>query len=141
MKIRRMRVDGRANTRRVWIDGREVTPVRSWAVYNHSPDGFNWGYGGSGPAQLALAILLEAGVDDGAAYLRHQDFKREFVALLPLRDFDATVTIRSDGKLVEWDLPQAKAAMLSDLPPADGDAMRRRIAEVDAARSDGRVSI
>ena len=24
---------------------------------NHSPTGFSWGYGGSGPAQLALAIL------------------------------------------------------------------------------------
>jgi hypothetical protein len=26
-------------------------------IRNHSPDGFEWGYGGSGPAQLALAIL------------------------------------------------------------------------------------
>lgn len=28
-------------------------------VRNHSPDGFNWGYGGSGPSQLALAILID----------------------------------------------------------------------------------
>ena len=27
---------------------------------NHSPAGFAWGYAGSGPAQLALAILLDA---------------------------------------------------------------------------------
>lgn len=26
---------------------------------NHSPTGFEWGYGGSGPAQLALAICTE----------------------------------------------------------------------------------
>jgi hypothetical protein len=26
---------------------------------NHSPDGFEFGYGGSGPAQLALAILAD----------------------------------------------------------------------------------
>ena len=26
---------------------------------NHSPDGLNWGYSGSGPAQLALAILAD----------------------------------------------------------------------------------
>jgi len=26
---------------------------------NHSPDGFEWGYQGSGPAQLALAILAD----------------------------------------------------------------------------------
>jgi hypothetical protein len=26
----------------------------------HSPDGFSWGYGGSGPAELARCILLDA---------------------------------------------------------------------------------
>lgn len=26
---------------------------------NHSPDGFEWGYGGSGPAQLALALCID----------------------------------------------------------------------------------
>ena len=38
----------------------ELTPDRSLEVYNHSPTGFEWGYGGSGPHQLALAILIEA---------------------------------------------------------------------------------
>jgi len=28
-------------------------------VRNHSPDGFEWGYGGSGPSQLALAMCVE----------------------------------------------------------------------------------
>jgi hypothetical protein len=28
-------------------------------LYNHSPNGFEWGYSGSGPAQLALAILAD----------------------------------------------------------------------------------
>lgn len=28
-------------------------------IRNHSPSGFNWGYHGSGPAQLALAILAD----------------------------------------------------------------------------------
>lgn len=28
-------------------------------LVNHSPTGFSWGYGGSGPAQLALAILAD----------------------------------------------------------------------------------
>lgn len=28
-------------------------------VVNHSPTGFNWGYMGSGPAQLALALLYK----------------------------------------------------------------------------------
>jgi len=28
-------------------------------LVNHSPDGFNWGYSGSGPLQLSFAILFE----------------------------------------------------------------------------------
>jgi hypothetical protein len=31
-----------------------------WDLANHSPDGPEWGYGGSGPAQLALALLADA---------------------------------------------------------------------------------
>jgi hypothetical protein len=42
---------------------------------NHSPDGFNWGYGGSGPAQLALALLADALGDDQRAQRLYQDFK------------------------------------------------------------------
>ncbi len=46
-------------TRSIFIDGESLSPAESQKVYNHSPDGFNFGYGGSGPAQLALAILLK----------------------------------------------------------------------------------
>jgi hypothetical protein len=49
---------------------------------NHSPDGFEWGYGGSGPAQLALAMLaLVAGDELALAY--YQAFKHEVVSWLP----------------------------------------------------------
>lgn len=64
----------------VLVDGRRLDPARSLALFPHSPDGFAWGYGGSGPAQLALALLLEAGVDDETAVRLHQDFKFEHVA-------------------------------------------------------------
>lgn len=48
---------------------------------DHSPTGFAWGYEGSGPAQLALAILAEvAGDDDAIRY--YQDFKFDVVAAL-----------------------------------------------------------
>jgi hypothetical protein len=63
----------------VKADGREVFPQRSLSVRNHSPDGFNWGYGGSGPAQLALALLLEAGLPDDVAVTLYQDFKWQVV--------------------------------------------------------------
>jgi hypothetical protein len=65
----------------VWADERQVTPVLSLLVWNHSPDGFEWGYGGSGPAQLALAVLLDVGLRADLARHLHQDFKWAMVAL------------------------------------------------------------
>src|SRR4051812_29976401 len=44
-------------------------------LHNHSPDGFQWGYLGSGPAQLALALLADALDDDERAQRWYQDFK------------------------------------------------------------------
>ncbi len=52
-------------------------------LFNHSPDGFASGYGGSGPAQLALAILADATGDDRLAVKLHQGFKWEVIAKLP----------------------------------------------------------
>ena len=49
-------------------------------LYNHSPDGFEWGYGGSGPSQLALAILADALGNDELADRLHHDFKWKFIA-------------------------------------------------------------
>jgi hypothetical protein len=48
--------------------------VPRYDLRNHSPDGFNWGYGGSGPAQLALALLADALGDDQRAQRLYQDF-------------------------------------------------------------------
>ena len=39
-------------------------------LYNHSPTGFEWGYSGSGPAQLALALLADH-LGNGEAALSH----------------------------------------------------------------------
>jgi hypothetical protein len=81
---------GTASSRTVWLDGKYLSPARSQKVYNHSPDGFNWGYGGSGPAQLALAIMLElTGKPDG-----YQDFKFSVIAGLPNgEDFQITFSL------------------------------------------------
>ena len=49
----------------------------------HSPDGFEWGYAGSGPAQLALALAADALGDDDRARDCYQDFKFKVVARLP----------------------------------------------------------
>ena len=60
----------------------EPLPLRRDLV-NHSPTGFGWGYHGSGPAQLALALLADAlGYDDRAVRL-HQYFKFKVVGCWP----------------------------------------------------------
>ena len=70
--------------REVYLDGKYLDPRPSQKVWNHSPTGFNWGYEGSGPAQLALAIMLKlTGKQDG-----YQDFKRRIIAKIPQEPFD-----------------------------------------------------
>ncbi len=49
-------------------------------IANKSPSGFSWGYGGSGPSQLAIAILAEATGMDYFASCFHQEFKSKFIA-------------------------------------------------------------
>lgn len=64
-------------------DGREpqTLPPRL-DLSNHSPTGYAWGYEGSGPAQLALAILCCELGDDAQAVRLHQRFKRDVIAPL-----------------------------------------------------------
>lgn len=49
-------------------------------VVRHSPDGFQWGYGGSGPAELARCILLDfCQPPEDVLPVDYQEFKREFI--------------------------------------------------------------
>ena len=82
--------------------GKEQSSALLHHVDLHSPDGFEWGYSGSGPADLALSILADfygekptrqklfAG--NCKCWGPHQDFKRQFVAPAPKSGFE----IRSD---------------------------------------------
>lgn len=47
---------------------------------NHSPTGLSWGYEGSGPAQLSLALLADALDDDAKALKLHQPFNSAYIA-------------------------------------------------------------
>ena len=60
------------------LNGKKLHPAFSLQVYNHSPDGFNHGYGGSGPTQLALAICLEVFGPAGECF--YKEFKSKHVA-------------------------------------------------------------
>lgn len=54
-------------------------------IERHSPDGFNWGYGGSGPGDTALSILTDCIGAEKAESLYHQ-FKHDIVAAWPKPD-------------------------------------------------------
>lgn len=68
-----------------------LSPEPSQKLINHSPDGFNWGYGGSGPAQLALGLLLDVTHNPSLAMNHHQCFKSEVIAGLNI-DLGWTLT-------------------------------------------------
>jgi Family of unknown function (DUF6166) len=67
----------------VTVNGRPLNPRLD--LYNHSPTGFQWGYCGSGPAQLALAILADHLADDREALNLYQRFKWAVIVGLPRR--------------------------------------------------------
>ncbi len=79
---------GNINTRTVFLNGKQLLPSESQKIYNHSPDGFNWGYGGSGPSQLSLAICFELTKDKELSSKIYQSFKWDFVSKLPRKNFD-----------------------------------------------------
>jgi hypothetical protein len=80
----------------VVLDDNGVRPLQHYPY--HSPTGFGWGYGGSGPADLARCILLDhyevVPAKAGRLYppargelpVRYQDFKFAAVAGLPQGD-------------------------------------------------------
>lgn len=87
----------------VVTDGQEA-PLRH--VAKHSPTGMEWGYGGSGPADLARSILIDALIavmcvecDGDGCYAcdsgyfgvstqLYQDFKWDVICKLPRSGFD-----------------------------------------------------
>lgn len=111
-----MRVDGRAVVLNL-TERRRLDPDRSLDVVRHSPSGFEWGYGGSGPAQLACALLLDYYDDAAFAREHYQAFKNAVVSGLAC-----------DGPDDAWHLTGAeiKAALETDrgerVPIPDGGA-------------------
>jgi len=75
---------------------------------NHSPTGFEWGYGGSGPAQLAFAILLDHFGNPEVARAFHQDFKWYVIARLQSAQWE----------LLEEDVERSIDAIRLGLQPA-----------------------
>ncbi len=79
MKYAGVRINGGCGGQLVTKDDDILMPGPSRSIYNHSSE-FNWGYGGSGPAQLALAILYDVTGDKELSVRLHQEFKWQVVA-------------------------------------------------------------
>jgi hypothetical protein len=75
--------------------GRPELPPRN-DLRNHSPDGFQCGYSGSGPAQLALALLADL-YDDDVALEHYQAFKSDVIAGL-----DSGQWVLSESFIRSW---------------------------------------
>lgn len=86
------RITGIRETREVYLNGEFLDPAESLKVKNQSPTGFNWGYYGDGPAQLALGILLRF-TDEETALENYQAFKEEIIAGLPQEDFEIEIDV------------------------------------------------
>lgn len=86
-------------------------------IVNHSPTGPEWGYEGSGPAQLALALLLDYFGDEKLPFVQdvYQHFKRDIIAELPKDEWTITAqTIESwfsrrKGEVLEVRCPKCGA--------------------------------
>lgn len=71
----------------VRVDGEPL--ATRYDLLSASPTGFEWGYGGSGPAQLAIAILAHAYGDD-VAVAHYQRFVREKISKLAKNEWALT---------------------------------------------------
>ncbi len=77
-------------------------------LWDHSPDGFAWGYAGSGPAQLALALAADVLGDDARAVRIHQELKFALVARWD-QDRPWSVTEREvRDKILEVEMERAR---------------------------------
>lgn len=79
----------------VHIGGIYLDPSVSQRVYNHSPDGFAWGYAGSGPSQLALALLLFFTGNSPWSEAHYQHLKFEIIA-----KWDKDANVKMPNKVI-----------------------------------------
>ena len=82
----------------IGADGESRLLKLHYSKCNHSPTGFEWGYAGSGPAQLAFEILFDVFDDAELALDLHQRFKFARIVRLP-REGPWRI---SESEVVRW---------------------------------------
>ena len=78
-------------------------------IVDHSPDGFQWGYSGSGPAQLAAAILYEITDDVELSRAYYELFKHDHVSqwedTFEISEFEVRIWLSLVGAEIELPRP------------------------------------
>lgn len=82
---------------------------KSLEIAKHSPDGFQWGYSGSGPAQLAAAILYEITDDVELSRSYYELFKHDHVSqwedTFEISEFEVRIWLSLVGAEIELPSP------------------------------------
>lgn len=91
--MQKIKLKGDFSSGRIWLNEKELSLEKSLHVRSHSPTGFAWGYSGSGPAQLALAICIEL-FTVGRALNIYQQFKEDVISFLPETDFEKEIQLK-----------------------------------------------
>lgn len=84
---------GYAVSRAVYLAGFFLSPRYSQKIKNHSEDGFNWGYNGASPNQLALAILVEYFTPKKALEI-YKSFTQAFIQNIKYNNFHVKIKLK-----------------------------------------------
>lgn len=104
-------------------------------IVRHSPTGFEWGYLGSGPADLAANILaLFLALKE--AWRLHQRFKHDFVARIPQPGGEILVVDIRRWIDAQWTEEQADRSLMADERNRREDAAEIKRLEAQAAAAD-----
>lgn len=106
LKTFRLQSDSPEGRGGVRLNGVPLLAAASQRLRNHSPDGFAWGYNGSGPSQLALAVLLKAGLSELEALALYGSFRQEHIASLGNGAFDVEIDLGSWLRSVRTPTPR-----------------------------------
>jgi len=99
----------------VLVDGKPLAPRND--LFDHSPSGFEWGYGGSGPAQLALALLADHFVHRPAAMRVAKRILGIHAAIDPTPAEDYVFAVTSDELAIRLH-QRLKTSLVGGLPRA-----------------------
>ena len=92
------------NERQYYLNDARLSLEESLRVRDHSPAGFNHGYQGSGPSQLALAVCLKLYPRQVAEVVYHF-FKDDYIAGIPKEKEDVSISLNvPTNPMSYWDL-------------------------------------